>query len=145
MSGLIQLAAGIAARNEAKRQASFQEEEARIAARNEIKENEKSISAAKVAFLSSGLALSGTPMAFLGEQERIGKSNVENVLRSGFQGAERTRAGGRTALMSGVSGFLSQAESVATGGMSGGTGSSGGGSLPTPTVNPKPQPIKRRL
>ena len=73
-------------------------EEERIAAREakiEQREGEDLARRQKVAFLASGVELSGSPLLVMEETRRRSSENVDEILRSGESASSATRAEGR--------------------------------------------------
>lgn len=110
-------------RNEAQRQANLRQEERTQQARVEARENIALEKRQKLAFLSSGVSLEGSPLLLLAETKRRGGENVASLLktgqteatgllRSGESQATSLRASGRQALIGG----LTSAAGTAAGG-----------------------------
>lgn len=75
-------------------------EEERIAYRQARAEQEQTDLLAKrqkVAFLSSGVDLAGSPLLVMEETRRIGRENVQEILAGGSSAADALRAEGRLA------------------------------------------------
>ena len=127
-----QVFSGIQASKAAKREASFQRQQATLAQQeSEIEaervelENRKFKKRQKIAFLKSGVTLLGSPLLVLDETERESQKQVQSILRRGtaqfrlgLQRADITRRRGRAALIGGIAGAASTALSSFSAGAS---------------------------
>lgn len=107
-----QVLGGIQQSREANRQADIAQEEAELRARSEARQAIDFEKGQKLAFLKSGVALSGSPLLVLAETRTRGTQNVREILRGGETQAKSFRASGRQALLSG---FTSGARTAAGG------------------------------
>ena len=134
VSSVSSILGGMSANSEAGNQAELaaQQAEARAVenerisakqARVEQSESEDLARRQKVAFLSSGVDLAGSPLLVMEETRRQGAENVQEILRGGQASADASRAEGRTQAASLkatgrqalISGFGRAASTVATG------------------------------
>lgn len=107
---------GIEANKAAKAEANLQREQGDIAAReaqfnaeNEAFSQTQSVQRQRLAFLSNGVSLEGSPLDVLAQSKKYGQSQVDAILRQGsaqkslaYQSANITRNKGRAALTSGI-------------------------------------------
>lgn len=88
-------------------QAKIQEQQAEEQARQLARENIQLEKAQKVAYLSSGVSLEGSPLLVMAEDRRIGQENIQNTLETGRTQASSLRKSGRQALIGGLVGGAS--------------------------------------
>lgn len=108
-----------AAKEEAAMQAQQGElayQEAQVSATNEAFNQTQSVQRQKLAFLSSGVSLEGSPLMVLDQSRQYGQSQVDAILRQGSaqksladQEAKITKNKGRAALVSGIGSGISKA------------------------------------
>lgn len=103
----LNIAGGIQANREARRQARIAREEAAEQAAARRQEVDRFKSKQIVSFLKSGVELQGTPLAVLDETEREGQKEVSSILRAGQERSRALRLEGRTRLLQGLSSGLS--------------------------------------
>lgn len=116
ISGGSSILGGIQANKAAKQEAALQRQqgeiayqEAQINANNEAFNQTQAVQRQRLAFLSSGVSLEGSPLAVLQQSREYGQSQVDAILRQGANTkiladaqANITKNKGRAALISGV-------------------------------------------
>lgn len=107
---------GVSANSASKQEAKLQEqqgqlayEESQTAATDEAFNQNQQVGRQKLAFLSNGVSLEGSPAMVLAESKKYGQSRVDSILRRGTaqynlaqSEAQITRNKGRTALIGGI-------------------------------------------
>lgn len=103
---------GISQASAANQQAKNAQQEAEAQARIEARNNIEAEARQKVAFLSSGVSLEGSPLVVLQETQSRGDVNIDNIIDSGERQASSISSSGRQALFGG----LTSAAGTAVGG-----------------------------
>jgi len=98
---------GIQARKQAKKEAALINEDAQHQANQHAKDVEKFRKRQKVAFLSSGVSLEGSPLLVLEETRKEGEEEVARIRRGGQIRSDIRQQQGRDAFVSGVLGGIS--------------------------------------
>lgn len=136
---------GIQQKNAADAQADEASRAAEEQMRTEARENIALEKRQKLAFLKSGVSLTGTPLAVLAETHRIGNQNIEEIGRAGSAKAASYKASGRSAMIQGIG----QGIGTLAGGISPSSGVENMGrtttSNPTGTIKPTRRPIPSSL
>lgn len=135
VSAVSSIIGGFQQSREAEEQARLARADAEARARAEARDAIEFEGRQKLAFLKSGVALTGTPLAVLAETRSRGLENVRNVIDSGERTASSIRTRGRSALIGGLT------EGIGT--LAGGIGSISPSS-PTPPIPPR-KPLLRPL
>lgn len=102
------------------RQADIAYEESKVNATNEAFNQTQAVQRQKLAFLSSGVTLEGSPLMVLEQSRQYGQSQVDAILRQGqaqkdlgYEQAKITKNAGRAALIGGTLKGVSQLGSAA--------------------------------
>lgn len=101
-----QLAGGIQANREARRQAKIASSEAEEKARFSERQTKRFRSKQLVNFLKSGVTLEGTPTDVLTDTERLGALEAASIRGAGAARAKTLKAQGRQALFQGIGGGI---------------------------------------
>lgn len=97
----------------ADKQAAIMERESKEKAESEKAEAERVRKLQKVAFLSSGVTLEGSPLLVMEETSAQGRTNAQRTVRAGADQASVTRQQGRAALVGGFGDAASKGASAA--------------------------------
>lgn len=91
-------------------------EEARVSAADEARAQTHAVQRQKLAFLSSGVSLEGSPLMVLNESREYGQQSVDAILRQGsarkelaYSQASQLKKKGRAALITGIGEGVSKA------------------------------------
>lgn len=103
VSAAASIAGGLSQASEANRQASNERADAEARIRAEAREGLDAEKRQKLAYLSSGVSLEGSPLLTLQETRNRTSENLENISRSSMARQSSIRASGRQALFSGIS------------------------------------------
>lgn len=129
ITSVASLAGGISAQRDAQRQAAQTQAQANEAAAEKTRVSERearleqeniaeTMRRQKVAYLASGVTLEGSPLLVMEETRRRGADNIDEILKGGRASqqatlaegrlkAKQTKAAGRQAFVSGVTGAVS--------------------------------------
>ena len=106
LSGVSSLLGGMQANSEAKNQANMATQEAKLKgaeaerqANREAQFEQEDVNSVtrrqKLAYLKSGVELSGSPLLVMEETRRRGKDNIDEIMRSGAAGSKAAYSEGR--------------------------------------------------